>query len=271
MFVLQKILKRILIVAVSSLFCVSLWAQDALQILPTRVVMNSETSADLTLINKGSDAGTYRILLRNIRTDDDGQFHEAAEAQEGELFADEFIRFSPRLVTVGAASNQKVRLIVRKPRDLPPGEYRTHMVFQSLPKEAPSALDNSQEVRVSVDPIIEVSIPIIVRHGSLNAGVEFGALEFADDNLLSMEIKRSGTRSVYGDVEVFVNGGSSKGVQAGFVKGVSVYVPNSIRNFLLPLNLPDGFNPKADSLLIRFKEDPSYGGNQTTESVMPPS
>ena len=249
----------------------SVSARDALQILPTRMVMSNETSADLTLINKGDEAGTYRILLRNIRTDDDGQFQEAVEAREGELVADKFIRYSPRRITVDADSNQKVRLVVRKPRNLNPGEYRTHMVFQSLPKQAPNTLENSQEVVVSVDPIIEISIPIIVRVGDLDAQIELGDMSLGDDNLLSMQIKRSGNRSIYGDVEVFVNSGKAKGVQAGFVKGVSVYVPNALRNFLLPLTLPDGFNPTDDGLLVRFKEDPSYGGSKSTESILPPS
>ena len=267
-----KVFSCLMVFALTSTLVVSVNARDALQILPTRVVMTDETSADLTLINKGDEAGTYRILLRNIRTDDNGQFQEALEAHQGELFADEFVRYSPRRITVDADSNQKVRLVVRKPRNLPPGEYRTHMVFQSLPKEVPNTLDNAtQDVRVSVDPIIEISIPIIIRSGNLNAGVALDELSLTGDNLLSLQIKRDGNRSVYGDVEVFVNSGKAKGEQAGFAKGVSVYVPNGLRNFLLPLTLPSGFNPSTDDLLVRFKEDPSYGGNQATETVLPPS
>ncbi len=262
---------RFLAVVITTFFATFAVAKDALQILPTRVVMSSETSADLTLINKGDEAGSYRILLRNIRADDNGQFHEVTEAGEGDLFADKFIRYSPRRITIDAESNQKVRLVIRKPRNLPEGEYRTHMVFQSLPKEVPNTLDGNQEVKVSVEPIIELSIPIIVRHGQLDATIELGDLAITEEKNLSLQIQRQGTRSVYGDVEVFVNSGNAKGQQAGFVKGVSVYVPNPVRNFLLPLTFPEGFKQDSDELLVRFKEDPSYGGQQVTELTLPPS
>ena len=248
----------------------SVQARDSLQILPTRLVLDGETSADLTLLNKGDESGNYRILLRNIRASDDGKFEEATEAMDDELFADKFIRYSPRSITVEENSNQKVRLVVRKPRNLPPGEYRTHMVFQSLPKEVASTVESSQDVRVSVDPIIEISIPIIIRNGELDASVSLGDLEITEDNNLNVQIQRQGNRSLYGSVEAVIDSGSAKGIQAGFAKGISVYVPNAVRNFLLPLTLPNGFDKSRDKLLVRFSEDPSYGGDKSAELTLNP-
>ena len=48
-------------------------------------------SAELNLINAGDTKGVYRILLRNLRTNDQGEFSIAEKAQGDELFADKFI------------------------------------------------------------------------------------------------------------------------------------------------------------------------------------
>jgi len=149
-----------LLAVVALLFPVAANAKEILQILPTRVVLDGQRSADLTLINRGDEAGNYRILLRNMRTDDHGQFQQAKQARDGEKFADKLVRYSPRSVSVEPESNQKVRLVVRVPREYPPGEYRTHMVFQSLPKQVPDSLESTDRVQISVEPIVEISIPL---------------------------------------------------------------------------------------------------------------
>jgi len=104
-----------------------------------------------------------------------------------------------------------------------------------------------------------------VRVGDLDATVELTDLQLTDNNNLRIKLERQGNRSVYGSVEVYVDSGLANGVQAGFVKGVSVYVPNRVRNFMLPLNLPATYDPNNDALLVRFKEDPAYGGDQVVE------
>lgn len=244
-------------------------AVDALQILPTRVVLASENSSELTLVNKGSEAGSYRIIVRNIRADDYGKFHHAVTAKENELFADNIIRFSPRRVTVEAGAFQKVRVMVRKPKDLKEGEYRTHLVFQSLPKQDNNSLDTNGDLSVSVDPIVEVSIPVIVRHGKLSAAVEIQTPSVKDDTL-TFTLKRDGSRSTYGDVEVFVNNGNKKGERVGYVRGLSVYYPNAKRIVEVPLQLPASFSKSKDGLLISFTEDPTYGGEHTATASFQP-
>lgn len=245
------------------------YAVDALQILPTRIVLAADNSAELTLVNKGTEAGSYRIILRNIRADEYGKFQHAESAQGDELFADSLIRFSPRRVTVEAGAYQKVRVMVRKPKDLKSGEYRTHLVFQSLPQQDTNALGDQSDLSVSVDPIVEVSIPIIVRHGKLTAtlGVHDPVVE---DDAIEFTLSREGSRSTYGDVEVFIGNGNKKGDRVGYVRGLSVYYPNPKRIVQVPLRLPDAYNNASDSLLIRFTEDPTYGGEHTVTGALKP-
>lgn len=242
---------------------------DALQILPTRIVLASQNSAELTLINKGSEAGSYRIILRNIRTDEHGKFHHADKAEGDELFADDLIRFSPRRVTVEAGAYQKVRVMVRKPNGLKDGEYRTHLVFQSLPKQDSNSLDPNGDLSVSVDPIVEVSIPIIVRHGKLSTKLSIQAPSLEDD-AITFTLGREGSRSTYGDVEVFINDGNKKGERVGYIRGLSVYYPSDKRVISVPLRLPTTYDKAKGSLTIRFTEDPTYGGEHTVMGTYQP-
>ncbi len=243
------------------------YAVDALQILPTRVVLASQNSAELTLVNKGTEAGSYRIILRNIRADDHGRFQAVEKAEGNELFADDLIRFSPRRVTVEAGAFQKVRVMVRIPKDLKEGEYRTHLVFQSLPKQDSNSLDGSGDLSVSVDPIVEVSIPVIVRHGKLSTQLSIQAPSLKEDALV-FSLGREGSRSTYGDAEVFLN--SEKGERVGYVRGLSVYYPNDKRIVEVPLNLPASYNKSKGNLFIRFTEDPTFGGEHTVTGTFKP-
>ena len=114
-----------------------------LMITPTRIVFEERTrTAQVTLMNNGSDTGNYRISFINQNMTDDGRFVEVKEGEEG-MFSNSMVRYSPRQITLPAGQSQVVRLMLRKPRDLKDGEYRSHMLFQSLPKAGKSSLESA--------------------------------------------------------------------------------------------------------------------------------
>ena len=158
-----------------SFSCSTAMAESVLQVLPTRIVMEGPKRADtITLINRGDSDGTYRIFFRNLRASEEGRLAEVTEAIAGERFADRMVRFSPRRITVPARSKQSVRVLVRKPADIEAGEYRSHMVFRKMPGDSAASesdqLDDSN-IGFSLKPIVEVTIPVIVRHGDVSATV----------------------------------------------------------------------------------------------------
>ena len=105
-----------------------------LVVAPTRIVFEGRTrTAQLSLLNKGSAAATYRISLINMRMTEDGGFKEIDEPAPGEQFADRLIRYAPRQVVLAPGDSQAVRLLLRKPRGLEPGEYRSHLLFRAIP------------------------------------------------------------------------------------------------------------------------------------------
>jgi P pilus assembly chaperone PapD len=226
-------------------------AASQIMVTPTRIVFDAKArSQTVTVINSGNEEGTYRILLVNKRMLPDGNIVNIKTAQSDEQFADKMIRYSPRQVTLKPGQSQVVRLSLRKPRDLKDGEYRSHMTFKALPNKK-KGVDistigkNSNDIGVTLKAIISVTIPVIMRHGKTESSVSIDSLKVSPPSkksprpMLSMELLRQGTQSVYGDfvAELESNG---KSTIVGRINGIAVYTPNQSRSIKLPLTLPKG-------------------------------
>jgi hypothetical protein len=157
-----------------------------------------------------------------------------------------------------------VRLQVRKPADLPPGEYRSHLLLYAIPIDegtAPGIPElTDKEIGIRLIPISRVSIPVIVREGELAATAALGDLAVQPGSAdtapsLSFDLRRGGERSLYGDVTVTyvpADGGSARVV--GEIKGLAVYTPNEVRRVRMPLHPPPGTELAKGALEVRFAE-----------------
>jgi hypothetical protein len=217
-------------------------AQDlgGISISPKRVVFEGRTrSAEVMLINRAGQPATYRISFENRRMKEDGSLEVVTAPDPGQNFADQMIRYSPRQVVVPGGSSQTVRLLLRLPAELGDGEYRSHMVFQSVP--APSAgqtIDPASlkpgEISVALIPTYVITIPVIVRKGAVNATASLSDFKLAKTGAgpaLGLRISRQGNRSTYGDVMV-TRAGSDEPV--ALIRGISVYTPNESRVISVP-------------------------------------
>lgn len=224
------------------------YAGSEIMVTPTRVIFDAKTRTQkVTVINSGNDEGTYRILLVNKRMTPEGNIVDIETAEAGEQFADKMIRYSPRQVTLKPGQSQIVRLSLRKPRDLKDGEYRSHITFKAIPKNIGIDIgqinDEKSGIGIKLTAIVSVTIPVIVRHGKTDASVSIQSLKLLppDKNntrpVLSMELQREGTQSVYGDfIAELESNGKSKII--GQMNGIAIYTPNPSRNVKLALNLP---------------------------------
>lgn len=248
-----------------------------LMLYPTRVVFeNNQRSAQLELINQGNSTATYRISLVNRRMGVDGGFTEAETAQPGERFAEDLIRYSPRQVTLAPGAGQTVRIMVRKPANLEAGEYRSHLLFSKQPEAKPrdaeaQADTDSDSIGISVSLLIGASIPVIVRHGSTEAEVALSklALHQPDPNntILSLQINRQGSQSVYGDVAVSFTPEGGKEEVIARANGLAVYTPNTHRRINLSLTMPEGLSLSGGKLRVVFREQAEQGGTLLAETV----
>jgi hypothetical protein len=214
-------------------------------------------------------------LVRDKRMLETGQIVDAPEAARDELFAADFVRYSTRRVTVPAGGSQTVRIMLRNPSEelLQEGEYRTHLIFQSVPNPAFAADPREADHQVA-RAIIETSIPVIIRRGDPSATVRFGAA--AVDTLpdpqgrpvLDLRLERGGARSVYGDIDVFWIDGNGRSVQVSRIVGIAVYTPTPRREVHLPLTFPDGGLPDHGILAIRFSETAAGLGDLVAETTV---
>lgn len=243
-----------------------------LMLYPTRVeIAGSKRSAQVELINRGQQAETYRISIVNRRMSDLGQITPAETAQPGEQFADSMLRYTPRQVTLQPGGSQTVRISVRKPADLAPGEYRSHLQFDRVPDSAGAAdLENAaraapNELSIVLKALIGASIPIIVRHGETTASVTLDSLMIERPGRgtapeLSFVFRRQGNRSTYGDVVATYVAPGKKPIELARAKGIAVYVPNTERRARLPLKLPHGVALGSGQLQLRYNESAEAGG-----------
>jgi P pilus assembly chaperone PapD len=227
-----------------------------LMVHPTRVVFEGNTrTAQVDVINSGTETMTYRISVIRRRMTDTGDFVSVSEPAAGERFSDDMIRYSPRQVVLPPGAAQAVRLQIRKPAGLEDGEYRAHLLFQALPPAesraaAGSAASASKDLDIHLQAVYSVSIPVIVRQGATAAEVAIHDLAVRDD-AVTFKLDRTGTRSVYGDLVVSLRGARGAERVIARANGVAVYTPNATRRVRIPV--PSG-SLSAGELHVAFAE-----------------
>lgn len=241
-----------------------------LMLHPSRVVLErNKRSAQLDLINNLDQPATYRIRLVNRRMTETGEMLELTEPGPGEKFADGMLRYSPRQVMLKPGATQTIRILLRKPAELPAGEYRSHLLLERLPDAPAPAAPNPGTsgkggIAIQIQPLVNVSIPVIVRHGETQAQAALADLRLQKNAegapaILSFALRRSGNRSVFGDLHAtFVRDG--RNYPLGGAKGVAVYTPNPVRRAKLALTPPPGVALTQGRLELVYRERAEDGG-----------
>lgn len=252
-----------------------------LMVAPTRIVFDkNQRTAQLDLINNGAEPATYRISLVNRRMSETGEFSAIDSPAPGEQFAGELLRYSPRQVVLAPGAGQVVRIMLRKPAGLAAGEYRSHLQFDLIPEasgasslDAQGAKSAAGEVSVQLKALIGVSIPVIVRHGETAAAVTLAGLELlkpvaGQAATLAFVLRRSGNRSVYGDLGATFTPQGGAAQEVGKAGGVAVYTPNPLRRVKLELKPPPGLVLARGTLRVTFRERPEAGGKLLAEAAI---
>ncbi|MBK7213754.1 MAG: molecular chaperone [Bacteroidales bacterium] len=267
-------------IALAFLFTVSLLkvsAQGNLLITPRRIVFEGNMkTAELNLANTGKDTARYNVSIVQYRMKEDGSFEEITEPDPGQNFADKYIRFFPRSVTLAPNEAQVVKMQLTKTNMLTPGEYRSHVYFRAVPKERAlgeeEPASDSTGISVRLVPIFGITIPVIIRVGESDTKVNLSdiAVDMANDTLprLKFTFNRTGNMSVYGDIAVLHTSPSGKTTEVGIVKGIAVYTPNSLRRFQMDLKKPDGLDFHQGKLSITFTTQSDTKPQRLTEAEL---
>jgi P pilus assembly chaperone PapD len=235
--------------------------QGNLLISPRRVVFEgSKRSVDLNLANTGQDTATYAISLVQIRMKEDGGFETITEPDPGQRFADRFVRFFPRSVTLGPNEAQVVKVQLVRRNELTDGEYRSHFYFRSIPKVTPLGEEepdrDTTTISVRLTPVFGITIPLIIRSGESSTRISLSDLSFemgSDNNPnISIVFNRTGNMSVYGDLTVDHISTDGKISRVGIANGIAVYTPNTVRKVRFNLNNIAGVDFRAGTLRVIY-------------------
>lgn len=247
-----------------------------LVVAPTRVVFEGRTRSNfISLLNNGSEAGIFRITVVNMRMTETGQFEKLekdAAKLPGEEFAEGMFRYAPRQVELAPGQSQAVRILLRKPKDLAAGEYRSHLLIQRLPKEGTAGRSietaNTEGVTVNLVVVPGVALPVIIRHGEVAAEAAISDLNLAElpqgGKGISFRINRSGNKSVFGDLTAtYFAPGDDDGIVVSQANKLAVYVPNSSRSVVMNLSLPDGVRLSTGGRIEVVYRRPAPEGGKT--------
>lgn len=258
----QKTFFLLALMIVTLIIPVSLSAQGDLLITPRRVVFEgSKQSQELTLANTGQDTARYNVSFVQYRMTDSGAFELIEAPDSGQYFADKYLRFFPRSVTLAPNEAQVVRMQFRKLPDMQNGEYRSHVYFRAVPKETAlgdEKLADTAAIGIRLIPIFGITIPIIVRVGelNLNVGLTDISLDTKTDTVpnLAVTFTRNGDKSVYGDLTInWLSNTGGELVEVGVVRGIAVYTPNKTRRFNMQLRKIAGVDYTRGKLVIKYQ------------------
>jgi hypothetical protein len=191
---------------------------------------------------------------------DDGGFETITEPDPDQRFADRYIRFFPRSVTLGPNEAQAVKIQLIRSNELTAGEYRSHFYFRAIPKISPlgekEKAKDSTTISVMLTPVFGITIPVIIRVGESTASVTFSDLRFemANDTVprFTLVFNRSGNMSVFGDLTVDHISIQGKITRVGIANGVAVYTPNTKRRFQFNLNKVPGVDFRTGTLRVIY-------------------
>ena len=204
---------------------------------------------NITVFNRTNGTATYTIVLTDRVMTPDGALVPADEAPADEKSrlksALSLIRYSPRQMTLGPMQSQTVRLQARPPSGKPSAEYRTHFSVTATPPPdtgidiaAAASGTQSDALQVRITPVYGIMIPIIVRTGELPVQTAISNVHLAQAQgrrAVGFTINRSGDRSIYGGIDVFLLG-SGAPKKIGAIRGLGVYGEVDHRNVVIPLD-----------------------------------
>jgi len=266
-----------LLAVIATLLCMTTQTLAGLVLNPQRIVLQDrERSASLKLLNTGDDMGRYQIFFEHKIMKEDGSIVNIENPEEGGPYAGDMIRYSPRRVDIKAGGTQTIRLAVRRPKNLPDGEYISHLVLKQIPnkkEDANANIDGSvaeedKQLSLSVQPILKLAIPVIVRKGQLQTKADIDDIfpiknEKGQVKDVHFTLHREGDFSLYGNVELFEKSDDSLGKRIGFIRGIALYDPTVKR--LVRLHLDEAQDLSGKTLQLRFEENEKYGGSNVVE------
>lgn len=262
-----------------------------LNITPRRLTFDRNTrTATVYVFNQGTAAAAFDVSLIDRVMLPNGEIRAVSEVGEMPEWqptvarlksANDLVLAAPRRITLAPGEGQTIRIRASQPDEGgDTGEYRTHLTVSTIPPadvgltaEEAAAVE-ANELVFRVQSVFGISIPIIIRPGTVDAqgdigNVSLGFAELSPDGVappvrtpvLGFDILRTGANSLFGNIEIRSAGADNEVI--GLARGVGVYPEIDRRSIRIPLLR----QPKAgEQLEIVFIDDDSKPGSVIARS-----
>ncbi|MDH3325309.1 MAG: fimbria/pilus periplasmic chaperone [Gammaproteobacteria bacterium] len=226
-----KIYKTIQLSILTLLTINTAWAN--LMISPHRVVFEDrDRSASVSLMNTQGKTTTYRLHWVQQKQTSNGKYSDLPSDSNEVPNASSMLRFSPRQVTLAPGEKQTVRISLRRKKGLTEPEYRSHLLFEALPKQDETTKPGGGS-RIKLNLLLGFSIPVIVRQGKLNAQASISNVTLMKTQEKNkgknyygarITLQRTGLHSAYGTIKVmWRNRSKNQFEQIGILNNVALY------------------------------------------------
>lgn len=213
----MKIRHYLSMLAVGTALCFTNVPLNAsLLITPLQIVMeNRNRSTEIVLINPSQDTNTYRIhWLQLKQVQGAGGYVPVSDAErEQNMDLEDFAVFTPRQVTLKPNQKQTIRIAVRRPNDLPEGEYKSHLRFMIVPELSSRNKKEDKELGPNdrgfgAQVYASYSIPVVYRAGEIDTQISFGEPGFSLNEktstvIVDLPVTRQGMHGVIGQIDIF--------------------------------------------------------------------
>ena len=244
---------RLRLLIMVGVLMLSLDTSANLQVFPTKVKLSTRSKVStVTIRNKGTFKTTYKLSAVFYEQSFDGQMKKVKDPGPGAHSIIEFLRFSPRRVTLAPDEEQVVRFMVRKTSKLSSGDYRAHIRFEPIKKEDEKDGGRNNLVMMKIDARVAINVPIIYTHGTASGKVtleHFSISTNKEGSTFHVIMKKDDTIFPFGTFKIFrLDKGKEEFVTV--VNGVSSYI--SERRFSFKI---EDFKNKKGNYELRFYEN----------------
>jgi fimbrial chaperone protein len=240
-----KTMKFLVIGALLTLACAIPMHTDAkLLLMPTYAVFEDRgRTQDITIVNTSDETSIYRMGWIHYTQKEDGTYDRLEQPLSPQFDPETMIVFSPRQVTLPPKARQRIRMSLRRPPDLPNGEYRGHLKLQNIGK-ADSVARNQAAEGVTTEVAVNVgfAMPVIVRQGTYDASVSITNPSFspppsASDQRprLKVTLNRTGLHGTMGRLLAYWAPPGQEERQIGTLNNVNIFSETRQRTANIPL------------------------------------
>jgi hypothetical protein len=224
-------------------------ARADMLVMPMRVYFkDGDRLKGLTTLNTGNVQAVYRLSFEHKKQLPNGSYENLQGPLNPAYNPADWLVYSPRQVSLVPQAKQGIRISLRRPADLPDGEYRTHAILKRTARDAIESRGESAPQGSQASMMINVgfAIPVVIRKGRYDTTATIESFRMlapdASDGGKSraqIDILRQGKYSSVGRVDAYWRApGAQEEVQVSGRSSLIIFPEVDRRTATLTFNRP---------------------------------